>query len=212
MNYIKIYNSIIENSSLRKSVDYYCEKHHIIPSCMGGADSKDNLVRLTYREHFLCHWLLCKIYPQNYKLKSAFFKMLENTKTKKRFASSKEYNIVKRLLKDVKYPWLQKWQIENGSWNKGKKGVQVAWNKGMISGPATDSRKKKTSDTLKKYYETNEHHRKNTDPWNKGKKGVQVAWNKGIKEQRIVCDYCGKDANPGNFKRWHGNNCKSFKE
>ena len=160
MNYIKIYNGIIKNSYLRIN-DGYCENHHIIPKCMNGNNSKDNLVRLTYREHFLCHWLLCKIYPENYKLKSSFFKMLENTKTKKRFVSSKEYNNVKRLLKDVKYPWLHKWQIENGSWNKGKKGVQVAWNK-------------------------------------------------GIKEQRILCDYCGKDANPGNFKRWHGKSCKLF--
>ena len=29
--------------------------------------------------------------------------------------------------------------------------------------------------------------------------------------RRIVCDHCGKDANTGNYKRWHGNNCKHKK-
>ena len=26
--------------------------------------------------------------------------------------------------------------------------------------------------------------------------------------KRIVCEHCGKDANTGNYTRWHGDNCK----
>lgn len=40
----------------------YYEKHHIIPRCIGGSDNELNLVLLTAREHFLAHYLLCKIY------------------------------------------------------------------------------------------------------------------------------------------------------
>ena len=29
--------------------------------------------------------------------------------------------------------------------------------------------------------------------------------------KRIVCEHCGKDANTGNYKRWHGDNCKHKK-
>ena len=29
--------------------------------------------------------------------------------------------------------------------------------------------------------------------------------------RRIVCDHCGKDANTGNYARWHGDNCKHKK-
>ena len=29
--------------------------------------------------------------------------------------------------------------------------------------------------------------------------------------RRIVCEYCGKDANTGNYSRWHGDNCKHKK-
>jgi hypothetical protein len=44
--------------------DVYTEKHHILPRCMGGDDTKENLVRLTPEEHFFCHKLLCKIHPE----------------------------------------------------------------------------------------------------------------------------------------------------
>lgn len=65
MNYTRIYNEIIQNakSEDRISVADSCyESHHINPKCMGGGNEDENLVLLTYREHFLCHWLLTKIH------------------------------------------------------------------------------------------------------------------------------------------------------
>jgi len=50
----------------------YFEKHHIIPKCMGGSDSPDNIVALTAREHFVAHQLLVKINPQISDLVFAF--------------------------------------------------------------------------------------------------------------------------------------------
>jgi hypothetical protein len=67
MNYQIIYNQIIERAQNRK-LDGYKERHHIIPKCMGGSNDKTNLVELTAREHFICHRLLCEIYPKNKKL------------------------------------------------------------------------------------------------------------------------------------------------
>lgn len=37
------------------------ERHHIIPRCLGGNNDRNNLVYLTYREHFLIHWLLARM-------------------------------------------------------------------------------------------------------------------------------------------------------
>lgn len=51
-------------------------------------------------------------------------------------------------------------------WNKGKKGLQVAWNKGKSHSPET---KEKIRQSLK-----------GRKSWNKGKTGLQVAWNKGL--------------------------------
>lgn len=39
----------------------YVENHHIIPKSIGGLNNKNNLVLLTAREHFICHWLLIKM-------------------------------------------------------------------------------------------------------------------------------------------------------
>lgn len=55
------YDSIIATATHR-ILTTYTEKHHIIPRSLGGNDDPDNLVNLTAREHFICHWLLTKIH------------------------------------------------------------------------------------------------------------------------------------------------------
>jgi hypothetical protein len=64
MNYEKIYDSLMNRSKGRKkSRDVYYEKHHIIPKCLGGDNSKENLTLLTAEEHWVAHLLLVKINP-----------------------------------------------------------------------------------------------------------------------------------------------------
>ena len=64
MNYQKLYLNIITRAKSRDNkIDEYFEKHHIIPRCQGGQDTKDNLVFLTAREHFIAHLLLVKMHP-----------------------------------------------------------------------------------------------------------------------------------------------------
>ena len=67
------YNIINHAKSRILSPDVYTEKHHIIPKCMGGSNNIDNLVKLTAREHFICHLLLTKMTEGNvcYKMKYA---------------------------------------------------------------------------------------------------------------------------------------------
>ena len=73
MNYQKIYNSIADRAKNRSfsNLDYY-ETHHIIPTCIGGLDTDENKIKLTYREHFLMHWMLHIIYPTDKGLAAAF--------------------------------------------------------------------------------------------------------------------------------------------
>lgn len=66
MNYEKIYNQLIKRSreeNRQKTKDNYYEEHHIIPKCIGGTNEKFNLVLFTAREHFVAHWILTRIYP-----------------------------------------------------------------------------------------------------------------------------------------------------
>jgi len=91
MNYFRIYSRIIENRKYNPA-DNYTEEHHIIPRSIGGSDSKDNLIRLTAREHFICHWLLVKMYRHDkriyYKMLTAFNMMCNATNlTQDRYVS-----------------------------------------------------------------------------------------------------------------------------
>ena len=58
--YSKTYFAITSNAKQRRT-EGYTELHHITPQSMGGSNDKDNLVELTAREHFICHWLLIKM-------------------------------------------------------------------------------------------------------------------------------------------------------
>lgn len=51
----------------------YTEMHHIVPRCMGGSDSPENLVKLTVINYIKAHVLLSRMYPDNEKLKYAVF-------------------------------------------------------------------------------------------------------------------------------------------
>lgn len=66
MNYQSIYDQLISNAQSREIVSGVTyEKHHIIPKSLGGLDNKDNLVKLTLREHFIAHRLLVKIHTNH---------------------------------------------------------------------------------------------------------------------------------------------------
>jgi hypothetical protein len=93
MNYSRIYEQIIlksKSEARAKGGAIYYENHHIIPKCLGGNNSKDNLVLLTAREHFISHHLLVKMYPSNRKLIHAFWYMcnIKNVHQQNRYIPS----------------------------------------------------------------------------------------------------------------------------
>ena len=61
MNYQKHYDRLIERARVREKPGGYCERHHVIPRCLGGSDEPNNLVYLTAREHYVAHVLLAKM-------------------------------------------------------------------------------------------------------------------------------------------------------
>ena len=72
MNYKRIYDLIIENR-VNNIPQGYTETHHIVPRSLGGKDDKENLVKLSAREHYICHLLLTKIYEKG---SNEYFKMV----------------------------------------------------------------------------------------------------------------------------------------
>jgi hypothetical protein len=99
MDYKKIYDNIIEKRKY-ETFEGYGETHHIVPKSLGGSDDKANLIRLTAREHFLCHLLLTKIYssgPNHHKMIRAFVMMLFcHSENQTRYTSSRKYELLRK--------------------------------------------------------------------------------------------------------------------
>lgn len=103
MNYQRIYDQIIDRAKKEDRIygkDTYYERHHIVPKCRGGEGkvtqwkTHQNIIILTAREHFICHWLLCRIYPNDRKLAHAFWFMCKqkaNNQQRKYTVSSRTY-------------------------------------------------------------------------------------------------------------------------
>ena len=119
MNYEKIYDSIVKRGRTREiKPGAGIEIHHIIPTCMGGSNDIENLTSLTPREHYICHWILTRIYPDNNKLSTAFF-MMSNMKrckvssrayqeAKETYRTNKIADKSKKTTKGYKYPNMKK--------------------------------------------------------------------------------------------------------
>jgi len=85
--YTKWYNSIVFAAKHREELLEETELHHVIPKSLGGSDDAENLVRLSIREHFVCHWLLTKMVTGNnfYKMGKALHKMCQGRKLFSRY-------------------------------------------------------------------------------------------------------------------------------
>jgi hypothetical protein len=174
MNYKRIYNEIIENR-INNPFKGYTETHHILPRSLGGSDEKENLVKLSAREHFICHLLLTKIHKddtiEHYKMLNAFIMMKMNSNTQDRYFNSYLYEKIR-----IKYSKMQskkqsgkgnnqygKMWITNGKDNKliyRDNSIPVGWKKGRkLKSPKTDAlnekfRKRKQKTASKKLQTT----------------------------------------------------------
>lgn len=109
MNYQRIYASIIlraqceesERKWNKKNLGAYYEVHHIIPKSLGGTNQQINLAMLTAREHFICHWLLIKMYPDGSdaqtKMLFALWRMRSSGDTQlgKRYVNARAYALLR---------------------------------------------------------------------------------------------------------------------
>ena len=106
MNYSKAYTLLVTSRKTRgvkKEREY--EIHHVIPRCLGGADEKENYVKLTYREHYIAHWLLTKMYPYSVGIQYGFLCMLRDPHGKRLLTS--------RMVENIKtqYASFKRWHI-----------------------------------------------------------------------------------------------------
>lgn len=149
MDYQKIYERIIDRAKRRNDIDEYYEIHHILPRCLGGDDKENNLVRLTAREHFICHYLLSKSYAKYsfewYKMNHAFMMMKVNSLNQNRYFNSRLYKSCKENFREVmsnsqkgkrnsQYGKLWIYNEKTNETKKIEKGLNIpeGWKKGRI--------------------------------------------------------------------------------
>jgi hypothetical protein len=106
--YTHWYYSIITNAQARnlttrkqaRAVLGYTELHHVIPKSLGGSDLTENIIFLTAREHFICHWLLIKCTAGQFKGKMIY--ALNGMRRKNKDQSRYETKITSRVYARVK--------------------------------------------------------------------------------------------------------------
>ena len=178
--YYTWYYALIESAKSRTTQPKIVEKHHIIPKSLGGSNSKENLVALTPREHYVCHLLLTKMCTGSAKKKMVYaFWALANLCNKHQERKSlkgrayeklrcefihyqqsltgKDHPNTGRKTGRTKETFTEEWKAKISASKKG----QTSWNKGI---PRSDSVKKALSNA------------------NKGK----VPWNKGLKNFKEI--------------------------
>ena len=122
MDYQKIYNQIIEKAKER-ILEGYKENHHIIPKCIGGNNDVGNIVELTAREHFICHKILIRIYPNSKGLKWALYQMSRF----KKYSSNRDYENARKELSLLRQKSILQYDIKGNfikEWNSGKEAAE----------------------------------------------------------------------------------------
>jgi len=121
--YKQWHDNIIANGKKRTLIGFK-ERHHILPKSLGGNNSKDNLVDLTPKEHFIVHILLCK-----FTLGKARIKMLNALHSMIYFtAKRRNYKTTSRIVEKLRIEFQKNNPVFDpevrrkiGIGNKGKK-------------------------------------------------------------------------------------------
>lgn len=171
-HYITRYNKIIQHFSNNPPGDVFCERHHIVPLCLGGVDTKENIIVLPARVHIICHYLLHKAHPENSSLSHAFAMMAVNNAHQSRVFSSRLYEAsklarskalkgkprpewVKQKLRKPKHDKSNYFGNTNAKGNRGKKYKPRSQdhinNIRAAMMPHYEARKKKTAETIAYY-------------------------------------------------------------
>lgn len=198
MNYQLHYDRLIERAKTR-TLDCYVERHHIIPRCMGGDNSKHNLVKLTPEEHFLAHQLLVKIYPNNYKLVFAATCMTRNSNGKR--TNNRLYGwLRKELAQAVSKQQTGRAELPEANLKRSLtlKGRNAGKNNPFYGCQHTQEFKDQLSEKWSG---------KNNPFYGSSRKGSDNPFY-GKHPQKYKCPHCGTEASKGNLTKWHNDNCK----
>ena len=156
--YHSTYFKIIQKAQQRTfDKNVKSEVHHIIPRSLGGSNDQSNLVRLTLKEHWICHRLLVKMLTDPKHLRKMYNALYMMAVKDYRTVNGRIYQTIKENI----VPW-----------NKGRKG-----HKGLACAPET---KQMLSQMWKGKERPQQHKDAMKKGWEKLKNDGYSPWNKGL--------------------------------
>ena len=189
------YYNII-NRAKNRTINTYTERHHIIPRSLGGNNEKSNIVRLTGREHFICHWLLTKMTQGEFRNKMVYalrrMEHVSDDHQNGRYFTK----ITSKVFERTKIEWAK----IHSEYMTGRPN----WKKGIKTGPQTAEHRLKNS-------LANKGLRLGVPPGNKGKPQPEHIKDKKRKPKPLAtCPHCGKTGGISAMTRWHFDRCQSL--
>jgi hypothetical protein len=159
--YFDLYNKIINNAKNRTlPTGTKVEVHHILPRSLGGTNLKENLVKLTLKEHWVCHRLLVKFLSKEKHIRKMYNALY--------IMSCKDYRTVNaRIYEHIKLNIIP--------WNKGLVGIKghpcaEELKESMRKLHIGKKRNISHIEAMKKGWDKLK--RKGYTPWNKGITGI----------------------------------------
>lgn len=214
--YSRWYNNIIEQAKAR-TLDGYTEKHHIIPRSLGGSDTANNLVNLTAREHFICHWLLTKVHSGEArgKMINALYLMQGKNKYQDRYVNSKVYETLRReyseyisnLNKGRVQPLNEKERQVAAITGRKRLPFSNEWKSKMSASKVGEKNNRfgvKLSEETRLKIGDKIRGRKQTDE-EKAKRSMS---NMGKTKPKKLCPHCNRYIAVNGYVRFHGDKCR----
>ena len=213
--YTRWYNQITERARSRITEDY-TETHHIQPRSLGGTDDEYNLVELTAREHFICHWLLTKMTTGDArnKMLSAFFLMRGNNAYQNRYINSRAYEILREEYAQyiskmntgrVQPPEEKAKQIAAITGRK-RKPFTLEWREKMSQAHRGEKNHrygvKVSEGTKQKQREKATGRKQSAETIRKKADAIR-----GRAKPKLLCPHCSRMIAVNTYPRWHGTNC-----
>lgn len=215
--YTRWYYQIIEQAQHRVTTGY-TELHHIIPRSLSGSNDASNLVKLTAREHFICHWLLTKMHAGEArgKMINALYLMQGKNRHQVRYINSKVYSTLREeysqyisnlnkgrvqpLTENIKQKAAQtgrKRASFSDEWKAKMSASKVGENNNRYGVEVSEETRQKIGDKIRGRKQTTE------------EKARRAEANKGKVKPKKLCPHCGQMIAVNTYPRWHGINCKS---
>jgi hypothetical protein len=213
--YTRCYYSIIQRAKIRILKIPY-ERHHIIPRSLGGNNFKENIVKLTAHEHFVCHLLLTKMIKGKNKEKMVYaawaMANLENQNQQRHKVTGKIYSMLRQEYCKVKSVHTKlnnpmhdpeiRLRHQEAIAKRGKTLGNTGCKRDAMPEELKAILRQKTIDSMtSERREQIKQQQLNRTPEQKEKYAFAHS-------KRISCLYCRCVCAPGTFARYHGDNCK----